>query len=121
MTETTADAARAGVEEPHEAHGRPTAVTVREDRAVGRQQPLMRTARPEPPVARAATRLAARATRLELVTPRIDSLSRCVCGRAVVWDEVYGWLHTVNSGPGPRPAHHVPVPADADCVGGIYR
>jgi hypothetical protein len=46
---------------------------------------------------------------VESVTPRIDSERRCRCGATVVWDEVYGWLHTARppgpcSGPGPGPA-----------------
>jgi hypothetical protein len=32
---------------------------------------------------------------IESVTPRIDIQRRCRCEAAIVWDEVYGWLHTV--------------------------
>jgi hypothetical protein len=32
---------------------------------------------------------------IESVTPRIDSQRRCRCETAIVWDEVYGWLHAV--------------------------
>jgi hypothetical protein len=35
---------------------------------------------------------------LELVTPRIDSESRCQCAAEITWDEVYGWLHSGAAG-----------------------
>jgi hypothetical protein len=48
---------------------------------------------------------------LERVTPRIDSLALCCCGIDVVWDEVYGWLHTADDQRVPHRADHVPGPA----------
>ena len=37
----------------------------------------------------------AQTARVAEVTPRIDSLADCNhCGSGIVWDEVYGWLHT---------------------------
>jgi hypothetical protein len=38
---------------------------------------------------------------LEAVTPRIDSVRRCPrCGRAELWDEVFGWLAVESPQPG---------------------
>lgn len=44
---------------------------------------------------------------VELVTPRIDSERRCRCAATIIWDEVYGWLHTASA---PKPC---PIPQPA--------
>lgn len=37
--------------------------------------------------------------RLELTTPRIDSEMPCpTCGHVLIFDEVWGWMHTVRLG-----------------------
>jgi hypothetical protein len=48
----------------------------------------------------------------ERVTPRIDSTARCRCGTDLIFDEVFGWLHTATSQAilDALPAH-VPAPA----------